>query len=77
QEIKLILDKKSREWNDNMTYAAGASILGTVVLGPIGLLAGFLVKGDPVNMPVGTEFYLETPPEAYQITGLVLSTMEP
>lgn len=76
KEVHLVLDKKAREWNDNLDslkYVAGASILGTVLLGPIGLLAGFLVKGKPVNMPAGTEFYLETPAEPYELWGLVVA----
>jgi hypothetical protein len=34
--------------------AAGASAAGAIILGPVGLLAGALVKGDHVNVPAGT-----------------------
>lgn len=34
-------------------YAAGATIGGAVVLGPVGLLGGLFVKGKNVDIPVG------------------------
>ncbi len=34
--------------------AAGASVAGAVILGPIGLLAGAFVKGSYVSVPAGT-----------------------
>lgn len=44
------------------TYAAaaGTSVLGLILLGPIGLAGGFLVKGDAPDIPPGTVLYLET-----------------
>ncbi len=40
--------------------AAGASALGYVVLGPIGLAGGAFVKGNEIEVPAGTEFNVET-----------------
>lgn len=40
--------------------AAGTSALGFILLGPIGLAGGFLVKGDAPDIPPGTPLYLET-----------------
>lgn len=44
------------------TYAAaaGTSALGFILLGPIGLAGGFLVKGDAPEIPPGTVLHLET-----------------
>ena len=33
--------------------AAGATLVGAIVLGPIGVAAGFLVRGGHVKMPAG------------------------
>jgi len=40
--------------------AAGTSALGFILLGPIGLAGGFLVKGDAQEIPPGSIIYLET-----------------
>lgn len=40
--------------------AAGTSALGFILLGPIGLAGGFLVKGNAPEIPPGTMLYLET-----------------
>ncbi|MDO9508495.1 MAG: hypothetical protein Q7I97_03995 [Thermovirgaceae bacterium] len=40
--------------------AAGTSALGFILLGPIGLAGGFLVKGDAPEIAPGTPLYLET-----------------
>jgi len=40
--------------------AAGTSALGFILLGPIGLAGGFLVKGDAQEIPPGSVIYLET-----------------
>jgi hypothetical protein len=40
--------------------AAGASVGGAVLLGPVGLVAGVLVRGNAVKIPAGTIMFLET-----------------
>jgi hypothetical protein len=40
--------------------AAGASIGGAMLLGPIGLPLGFLVRGSAIKIPAGTIMFLET-----------------
>lgn len=40
--------------------AAGASTLGYLVLGPIGIAGGAFIKGDNVEVPAGTEISVKT-----------------
>lgn len=40
--------------------AAGASTLGYLVLGPIGIAGGAFIKGDDVEVPAGTEITVKT-----------------
>jgi len=40
--------------------AAGASLGGAFILGPIGLPLGFLVRGNAIKIPQGTIMFLET-----------------
>jgi hypothetical protein len=38
----------------NRAGAAGSSVAGAVLLGPVGILAGALVRGGEVEVPAGT-----------------------
>ena len=40
--------------------AVGASAVGALALGPIGLVGGLFIKGKDVEMPAGTELYIQT-----------------
>lgn len=51
--------KKATQLDKSLVGAAGASALGMVLLGPVGLAGGFLVRGDDKTVPSGTQFYLE------------------
>lgn len=44
----------------NAAMAAGASIAGIALLGPVGIIAGAFVKGKNIELPEGTELYVET-----------------
>ena len=52
--------KNATKLDKSLVGAAGASALGMVLLGPVGLAGGFLVRGDDKTVPAGTQFYLET-----------------
>ena len=41
--------------------AAGATVGGAVVLGPVGLIGGYFVPGKTVNIKVGDAFITEVP----------------
>ena len=40
--------------------AAGASLAGMLVLGPIGIIGGAFVNGKNIDLPEGTELYIQT-----------------
>lgn len=45
----------TKEKKEGMKTAAGATVGGAVLLGPVGLLGGMFVKGKHVDIPVGKE----------------------
>ncbi|AIF53743.1 hypothetical protein [Pelosinus sp. UFO1] len=69
--INTILGEKAKEENKSLATAAGASIAGMAILGPIGIVGGAFVHGKEVEIPVGTEMYIQTKVEtsAYGIQG--------
>ncbi|MDR1580237.1 MAG: hypothetical protein LBS35_07755 [Synergistaceae bacterium] len=64
--------KKAMEIDSGTIGAAGASIAGAVLLGPLGLAGGFLVRGSDKQIPAGSRVYVETSEDAslvgYSIT---------
>ena len=59
-EIKIDLDEEAQMMNRSQQLALGASILGAAVLGPVGLIAGYFVKGNEEVLPKGSEIYVQT-----------------
>lgn len=51
--------------------AAGASVAGAVLLGPVGLVGGFFVKGKNIELPVGSTIYVQ-PQEVVTVQGVVV-----
>lgn len=47
----------------NLAMAAGASVAGIVLLGPVGIIAGAFVKGKNIELPEGTEVIIQTKAE--------------
>ena len=45
---------------ENLAMAAGASIAGIALLGPIGIVGGIFVNGKDIDLPTGTESYIQT-----------------
>lgn len=58
--VTLQVAERATEQNKSLELAAGASLAGVVLLGPIGLAAGYFVRGRAHIVPVGTTFYAET-----------------
>lgn len=58
--IRLKVDEKATEKNLSLELAAGASMAGVILLGPLGLVSGYFVKGRDIHIPAGTEFFVET-----------------
>ncbi|HOY69144.1 MAG TPA: hypothetical protein PLP29_19900 [Candidatus Ozemobacteraceae bacterium] len=52
--------------------AAGASVLGYLAMGPVGLVGGAFVKGQDAVLPAGTELDVETISPT-QVTGIVVT----
>ncbi|MDD4160626.1 MAG: hypothetical protein PHO18_06745 [Synergistaceae bacterium] len=52
--------KKAMEADAATIGAVGASFAGAILLGPLGLASGFLVRGSDNQLKEGTLFYVET-----------------
>ena len=59
-KISLAIRKKAQEENRSQQLAVGASILGSIILGPVGLVTGYFVKGNEKEIPAGSEMYIQT-----------------
>jgi hypothetical protein len=60
ESIPTVLGPEAKEQIKMQAAAVGASAIGALALGPIGLVGGFFVKGKDVEMPAGTELYIQT-----------------
>ena len=58
--IGMTLGEEAKKSMEQMGMAAGASLAGMFVLGPIGIIGGAFVKGKNINLPEGTELYIQT-----------------
>ncbi|NLJ79410.1 MAG: hypothetical protein GX335_00070 [Firmicutes bacterium] len=58
--IKLKVDERATQENKSLELAAGASMAGVILLGPVGLVGGYFVKGKDVRIESNVEFYVET-----------------
>lgn len=61
--LKTFLGDKAKMEIKNLAYAAGASVAGIALLGPIGIVGGIFVQGKDVDLPAGTEVYIQTKEE--------------
>lgn len=66
--IKLRVDETATEKNKSLELAAGASMAGIVLLGPVGLVGGYFVRGKDVKIEANIPFYVETE-RAFSISG--------
>lgn len=67
--IPTLLGDKAKEENKSLATAAGASLAGMVILGPVGIVGGAFVHGKDINIPAGTEFYIQSR-NATEVLGL-------
>lgn len=58
-EIKTILGEKAKEETKSLVKAAGASVAGLAILGPVGIVGGAFIKGEHVVIPEGTEMFIQ------------------
>lgn len=66
--------KKAMEIDSATVGAGAASIFGAVLIGPVGLAGGFLVRGSDKQIPEGTLAYVETT-EQSGVLGFQVPTM--
>lgn len=59
-EVDTYVGEESKKEMKHLAMAAGASIAGMLLLGPIGIIGGAFVKGKNVDVPAGTELFIET-----------------
>lgn len=59
EPIPTVLGPEAKEKLKMEAAAVGASAVGALALGPIGLVGGFFVKGKDVEIPAGTELYIQ------------------
>lgn len=59
-QIQLKVDERATERNRSLELAAGASMAGVILLGPVGLVSGYFIRGKDVQIDANTEFYVET-----------------
>lgn len=59
-DAPMMVGEAAKEKMQSMAFAAGASIAGIAILGPIGIIGGAFVKGKNVDLPAGTELYIQT-----------------
>ena len=57
--IQTTLGDKAKKEIENLAMAAGASIAGIALLGPIGIVGGIFVNGKDIDLPTGTESYIQ------------------
>lgn len=74
--IPTVLGPEAKEKLKMEAAAVGASTIGALALGPIGLVGGFFVKGKDVSLPAESTLYIETQ-EAVTTKGLELTSGAP
>ena len=57
--VRTVLGDKAKAENKSLATAAGASVAGMLILGPVGIVGGAFVHGKDVNIPAGTEVYVQ------------------
>lgn len=58
--VATFVGDKAKEEMQSYAMAAGASLAGMALLGPIGIIGGAFVHGKNVELPAGTELYVQT-----------------
>jgi hypothetical protein len=58
--VELRVDQRATEKNKSLELAAGASMAGVMLLGPVGLVGGYFIKGKDVGIQERQPFYVET-----------------
>lgn len=62
--VDTTLGEKAKEETERLAVAAGATVAGLAILGPVGIVAGAFVKGKNIKIPAGAEMYIQTKADA-------------
>lgn len=63
-EVQTFLGDKAKEETKSLAKAAGATVAGLIVLGPVGVVGGAFIHGKDVTIPASSELYIQTKAEA-------------
>jgi len=55
----VFLGEKAKEETKSLAKAAGATVAGMVILGPVGVIGGAFIKGEAVEIKPGSVMYLQ------------------
>ena len=58
--VDTFLGEEAKKEMKSVAMAAGASVAGMALLGPVGIVTGVFVNGKDINLPAGTEMYIQT-----------------
>jgi len=58
--VETVMGEKAKEETKSMAKAAGASVAGMVLLGPIGIVGGAFVHGQDITIAPGTILFIQT-----------------
>lgn len=58
--IDTVLGDKAKEQTKSLATAAGASVAGIAILGPIGVVGGAFIHGKEASIPADTELFVQT-----------------
>lgn len=59
-QVDTFLGEEAKKEMKSVAMAAGASVAGMALLGPVGIVTGAFVSGKDINLPAGTEMYIQT-----------------
>ena len=59
-DVTTFVGEEAKKELKSYALAAGASVAGMLLLGPIGIIGGAFVKGKNIELPAGTELFIQT-----------------
>lgn len=59
-QVDTFLGEEAKKEMKSVAMAAGASVAGMALLGPVGIVTGAFVSGKDINLSAGTEMYIQT-----------------
>lgn len=57
--VATVLGDKAKKETKSLATAAGASVAGIALLGPVGIVGGAFVHGQEITIPTGTQLYVQ------------------